>query len=111
MNTKPATAASAAVQSARSTPAFRSVCSLSMITSTAAAKRPPRASPSSSSPAVRSCPDAAGRRENAHGTTTSETNGAAAMPSATAVCPEAIPTATASAKASRAHASRKTSAP
>ncbi len=53
----------------------------------------------------------AGRRENASGTTTSETNGAAAMPSATAVCPSAIPTATASANSSRDVASRKTSPP
>ena len=32
-----------------------------------------------------------GRRENAHGTTTSETNGAAAMPIATTYCPDGEP--------------------
>ena len=56
-------------------------------------------------------PARGGRRENAHGTTTSETNGAAAMPSATADWPSAIPTATASAKARRVIASRNTSPP
>ena len=40
-------------------------------------------------------------RANATGTTTSETNGAAAMPSATAVCPLAMPSATAIAKQMR----------
>ena len=38
------------------------------------------------------------RRANAAGTTTSDTNGAAAMPSATAVWPLVMPSATASAK-------------
>ena len=41
------------------------------------------------------------RRANAAGTTTSETNGAAAIPSATAVWPLVMPSATASAKQMR----------
>jgi hypothetical protein len=86
-----------------------SVCSAIITASTASAKRPPRPRPSSSAPRLRAC--AGGRRENAHGTTTRDTNGAAAMPSATADCPSATPTATATAKASRADASRNTSPP
>ncbi len=50
-------------------------------------------------------------RANAAGTTTSETNGAAAIPSATAVCPLAMPTATASAKQMRETDSISTSPP
>ena len=110
LNTKPATALSAEVQSTSSTPALSSVCSATITASTASAKRPPRASPSASASA-RFSPDAGGRRENAHGTTISEKNGAAAIPSATAVCPWAMPTATATANASREHASRNTSPP
>ena len=109
LNTKPATAASLAVRSVVSTAALSSVCSASMIASTATAKRPPRATLSSSS--SRRGPPARGWRANASGTTTSDTNGAAAMPSATAVCPSAIPTATASANISRDVASRNTSPP
>ena len=101
---------SAEVQSTSSTPALSSVCSATITASTASAKRPPRASPSASASA-RFSPDAGGRRENAHGTTISEKNGAAAIPSATAVCPWAMPTATATANASREHASRNTSPP
>ena len=52
-----------------------------------------------------------GRRENAHGTTTSETNGAAAMPIATTFWPEASPIRTATANSSREVASMNTSAP
>ena len=97
------------------TAALSSVCSAAMIASTATAKRPPRAtdsasgSPCFSPPALP--PSTAGRRANASGTTTSETNGAAAIPSATAVWPSAIPTATASANSSRDVASRNTSPP
>ena len=96
--------------SAASTPPLSSVCSAIMMHSTATAKRPPRASPSASSSAGLRAP-AFGRRENAHGTTISETNGAAAMPIATTVCPEAMPTATATANSNREVASMNTSAP
>ena len=82
-----------------------------MMHSTATAKRPPRARPSASSSVSALRAVAFGRRENAHGTTTSETNGAAAMPIATTVCPEAIPIATATANSSREVASMNTSAP
>ena len=50
-------------------------------------------------------------RANAAGTTTSETNGAAAMPSATAVWPLAMPIATAIAKLMRETDSISTSPP
>ena len=48
LKTKPATTASSAVRSVVSTAALSSVCSASMIASTAIAKRPPRATPRSS---------------------------------------------------------------
>ena len=89
-----------------------------MTQKTATAKRPPRARDRSA--CISSTVSAAGpwsaasasaavgwatvaavsspRRENAHGTTTSETSGAAAMPSATAVWPSAMPMATATGK-------------
>ena len=50
-------------------------------------------------------------RDSAHGTTASDTNGAAAIPSATTDCPDAIPTATASANSSREVASISTRPP
>ena len=81
-----------------------------MITSTATAKRPPRARPSASSSLVLAR-GRLGRRENASGTTTSETNGAAAMPIATTDSPLAIPIAAATANSSRAVASMNTSPP
>ncbi len=65
------------------------------------------APPTLSLPTPRSCP----RRANAAGTTTSESSGAAAMPSATAVWPLAMPIATASAKQMREVDSIRTSPP
>ena len=93
-----------------STPAFSSVCSAAMMHSTATAKRPPRARSSSSSSGS-GASLALGRRANAIGTTTRLTKGAAAMPSATKVCPDAIPIATATANSSREKDSMKTSPP
>ncbi len=55
LNTKPATTASSAVRSLVSTAALSSVCSASMIASTASAKRPPRATPRSPVPARGRC--------------------------------------------------------
>ena len=81
-----------------------------MMHSTATAKRPPRARPSASS-SVFLRVLSRGRRENASGTTTSETNGAAAMPIATTDWPSAIPISTATANSSRAVASMNTSPP
>ena len=51
------------------------------------------------------------RRPSAHGTTTSDTSGAARIPSATTSCPSAIPMATASGKRKREHDSSRTSPP
>ena len=56
-------------------------------------------------------PAARVRRRSAHGTTTSDTNGAATMPSATADCPRAIPIATASGNMKRDSDSKRTSSP
>ena len=96
LNTKPASAASAAVASTASTGPLSSVCSAIMIASTAPAKpAPSRIEP----PAAAGSPRP--RRSIAHGTTISETSGAAAMPSATAPWPSAIPIATASANRQR----------
>jgi len=50
-------------------------------------------------------------RHTAHGTTDSESRGAATMPSATTDCPEKIPTATTSANMKREIASMNTSPP
>ena len=52
-----------------------------------------------------------GTGENANGITISDTNGATAIPSATAAWPEPIPTATASANRNREVDSRNTSPP
>ena len=111
LNTKPATAASWAVTFVVSTAAFTSVCSASMISRTANANRPPRARPRSSAGPGGRRPGAGVRLRNASGTTISEHSGAAAMPSATAVWPSAMPTATARANISRDVDSRKTSPP
>ena len=99
-------------------PAFRKVCSQSMIRSTAAAKPVPRASvnwPSSAGSEEGSAEGASGRGRillaSAGGTTASETIGAATMPSATADWPSAIPIATASANRQRELASIRTSPP
>ena len=112
-----------------STAAFISVCSASMMPTTATAKPVPtfieRSSAASSTAACAGpsrAASAAGRpdspecpgcltRENANGITDSETNGATAIPSATALCPEAIPTATASANRNLEVDSRNTSPP
>ncbi len=133
LKTMPASATSLAVASTVSTAAFRSACSESMIAETKIAKPPPRRSERSSCAAVSCTPSVPGpasaasasstvigaswaigigvRRAKAAGTTTSETSGAAAMPSATALWPLAIPTATASAKQRRESDSISTSPP
>ena len=82
-----------------------------MMSSTAAANPVPCASVNSGSPAAAGSGSAASERAgaarcaaaapSAHGTTESDTIGAAAMPSATGDWPSAIPTATASANRQR----------
>ena len=109
-----------------STEAFISVCSASMIPTTATANPAPYfivKSSDASSMAAWAGPSraasAAGipdgprsrKRPNANGITNSDTNGATAMPSATADCPVPIPTATASANKKRDVDSRNTSPP
>ena len=104
LNTKPASAASAAVASTAITGPLSSACSATMIASTAPANpAPSRIEPRS--------PSGPPRRSIAHGTTSSETSGAAAMPSATTPCPDAMPTATASANRQREQDSSSTSPP
>ncbi len=132
LKVKPASAAPSAPPSVALTssgPAFRNVCSASMITSTATAKPVPLASENSgsppgsiaatssrwraSAPASSSLMGRAGARvrASASGTTARETIGAAAMPSATTDRPSAMPTATATANSTREQASISTSAP
>ena len=101
-----------------------------MIPETTSAKFEPRCSESSRATTASCTPSAPGpasaastssiscaprrsrpRRANAIGTTTSETNGAAAMPRATASWPVAIPTATANTKHRRESASMNTRLP
>jgi hypothetical protein len=85
-----------------------------MIAKTATAKpRPWRivSPPSASLTAVTSGGASAPRRRKNQGTTSSDMSGATAMPSATADCPDATPTTTASAKQTREIASRNTSRP
>ena len=81
-----------------------------MIASTAAAKRvlEPRSAAAAPPPG----PAAAGSRpRSAHGTTMSETSGAAAIPIATTFCPDAIPRIAASANRQREQDSSSTSPP
>jgi hypothetical protein len=95
-------------------PAFMNVCSLSMITSTAAANPPPWASVNSA-PAgrpgatirsgVARRPERRARSAIAIGTMIRLRSGPATIPSASADCPEAIPTATATANETRESAS------
>ncbi len=113
---KPAAAAPSEARTS-SGPAFRSVCSLTMISSTAAAKPPPAASVNSDSPDA-GADGVAGARlratarpAKASGTTVRLSTGAATIPSATAVCPLAIPTATARANDIRAVDSASSRAP
>ena len=121
--------APSSLASISSGPALRKVCSQTMISSTAAAKPVPRASVNSGSradgssraaasswagagsSAVGAPAGGASRRASAGGTTASDTIGAAAIPSATAVWPSAIPIATASANRQRELASMRTSPP
>ena len=118
LNANPASAAApcVSVTFTRIGPAFRNVCSATMISSTAPANPAPRASVSSPSGAVAiagspSSAAARSRRRSAHGTTDSESSGAAAMPRATAVCPCDIPTTAAIANAHREDDSTRTSSP
>ena len=101
----PASAALAAVASTVSTGALSRVCSASMIPATASAK-PVDSRAVDGAPAL-----AATCRRSAHGTTISETNGAAAMPSATNDSPSAIPTATSTGNMKRETDSISTSPP
>ena len=107
MNPASAAPRAPSVASMSNGPAFRNVCSLSMTRSTAAANPAPWAKVNSGSLAAGSSRAAASswaasgssprppdgrrrqrsRRASAGGTTASDTIGAAAMPSATAVCP------------------------
>ncbi len=123
LKVKPASAAPSApsVAFTSSGPALRKVCSASMISehrhreAGAVGERELGLAPSSSAALGASAPPLGhlgpGRRPSAHGTTASDTIGAAAMPSATTDWPEAIPTATASANSTREHASISTSPP
>ncbi len=124
LNTKPARAAPCSPSVARTSsgPAFRKVCSASMIASTASANPVPRERVNSGSRgAAASLSISAGSagaagagailRVRAMGTTTSESSGAAAIPSATAACPFAIPTVTASANRKRERDSMRTRPP
>ena len=113
LKTTPASTGSSDVASTVSTAALISVCSASIIANTATAKPVPWRSvrpPSASFTAPGSAGGSA-RRQKKAGTTTSDTKGAAAMPIATADCPSAIPTITASAKQTRDVASRRTRPP
>ena len=108
LNTKPARAASVLVASTATTGPLSSACSAAMIASTAAAKPVPRRtlrSPAAGCSSVTgsSGPRRAARERNAHGTTTSDTSGAAAIPIATTVCPWAIPSTTANTNRKREH--------
>ena len=131
LKTKPASAAPPLLSVAltSSGPAFRKVCSESMIASTATANPVPWESVNSGSPpgspaeasssmrasAEAFCPATGAGAGRAHltatGTTASDAIGAAAMPSATTDCPSASPTATTSANMTRDRASISTSAP
>ena len=104
----PAAAAPSAART-NSAPELTMICSLSMITSTAAANAPPRESVNSGSvPAPSDCSPVparlAGERRRliANGITAMLAIGAAAIPIATTSIPSAIPSATASANSSRA---------
>ena len=99
----PAAAASTAART-NSAPELTSTCSESIISSTAAAKAPPRASVNSSPASVGpSRWDVGWRRWRAiaNGSTVMLASGATAIPSATASTPSAIPTATATGNISR----------
>jgi hypothetical protein len=100
---KPAAAAPSAPFTS-SGPALRKVCSLSMISNTAAAKPPPWASENSSSPGGLAATGAGVGRtpRKASGITRRLKAGAAATPRATTSCPSATPTATTRANATRA---------
>ena len=116
LNANPARAAPSAPPSVALTssgPALRNVCSQSMISSTATANPAPWERVNWPSRSGSSSRAAGGGRRciRATGTTTSDSNGAAAMPSATNVCPDAIPIATASANSARQLASMNTSPP
>ena len=108
LKTMPASAASAAVASTVSTAALSSVCSASMIPATASAKPAGSRLAASLGPRLARPPRV---RRSAHGMTISETNGAAAMPSATASWPSAIPTATSDREQKREIDSMSTSPP
>ena len=114
LNTTPASSGSGDVPSTVSTDALSSVCSATITANTAAAKPAPRRNVSPPSVSLTAATSGGGsfvRRMKNHGTTSSDANGAAAMPSATAVCPEAIPKTTASGKQTLDTASKNTSAP
>ncbi len=114
MKTTPASSGSGDVPSTVSTAALSSVCSASMTENTATANPAPRRSVSPPSVSFTAATLGGGsfcRRAKNHGTTSSDANGPAAIPIATAVCPDVTPTTTANAKQTRAIASMKTSAP
>ena len=109
LKTTPASAV-VAVALTVSTDALSSVCSASWIAATDAAKPAPARSVSARSSTVAGA-SAAACLTIAHGTTSSEASGAARMPSATADCPWARPTATATGKQKRDTDSKSTRPP
>ncbi len=110
LKTAPATAA-LALPLATITPTLTSVCSASWMPATASAK--PALARSVIAAASGAGASASSRewRAIAHGITSSEAIGAARMPAATAVCPLAMPIATASGKQNRETDSNRTRPP
>ena len=101
LKTTPASAA-VAVALTVSTAALRSACSASWIAATDSAKpAPARSVRRRASAAVGPARARRRGRRSAHGTTSSDASGAARMPSATADCPDAMPSATATGKQKR----------